>query len=264
MSDKNQLYNREVIKDGVIVLLAIFIMTLFSSLPMLTILIYYIWPIPLVYFIVKHDINKAFFIIVITALIYGLLWDMALAIYAILGFGLIGFILGAAVKENFSPLRTLIITIAAVILSDFLLLWIAPGVLNVNFNELSQEIIEGLAAQPELGEFSVLIEQQLALIEVLYPSMMVITSIISGILIYYLALWFLNRMGLKKEAYKPLREWQFPPWALTVGLIISILFRGNLFFANTLVVIIFLFFLQGFAVGLYYIHKKGSALLSII
>src|SRR5690554_2326400 len=177
MSDKNEFYNREVIKDGGIVLLAIFILTFLSSLPMLAILVYYIWPIPLVYFIVKHDINKALIIIVITALIYGLLWDMSLAIYAILGFGLIGFVLGAAVKENFSALRTLLLAITAVILSDTLLLWIAPGVLNINLSELSQEIIDGLAAQPELAEFSALIEQQLALVEVLYPSMMIITSI---------------------------------------------------------------------------------------
>jgi uncharacterized protein YybS (DUF2232 family) len=259
MIQKNDFY-----KDGLMVLIALFFLTILSSFPILGFLVYFIWPIPLVYLIVKHDIPKAMLIIIISAVLNGILLGIGMGMYTVAGFGLIGFALGSAIKEGFSPLKTLLITIVAVILSDFILIGVAPFVLNFSYTELTQEMLEGIKNYPGLAEYSTIIEQQIKIIEMLYPSMVIITSIVGGVLIYYLALWYLRKRGIKKDAYKPIREWQLPHWPLSLGLVISLLFKGNMIFANLLFVILFLLFLQGFAVGLYYLSRTGSGFLILI
>ncbi len=251
-------------KDGVMVLIALFFLTILSSFPILGFLIYFIWPIPLVYLIVKHDIQKAMLIIVISAVINGVLLGIGLGMYTIVGFGLIGFILGSAIKEGFSPLKTLLITIIAVIVSDFILIGVAPHVLNFSYNDLTQEMVQSFKSYPGLAEYSTVLEQQIRIIKNLYPSMVVITSILGGILIYYLTLWYLKKKGINRDTYKPIREWQLPKWPLSIALVICLLFKGNIIFANLLLILLFLIFLQGFAVGLYYLSKTGSKILYVI
>ncbi len=259
MTQKSEFY-----RDGLMVLIALFFLTIFSSFPILGFLVYFIWPIPLVYLIVKHDIQKAMLIIIIAAVLNGVLLGIGMGMYTIVGFGLIGFVLGSAIKEGFSPLKTLLLTIVAVILSDFILIGVAPFILNFSYTELTQEMLEGIKNYPGLSEYSTIIEQQLRIIEVLYPSMIIITSIVGGILIYYLANWYLRKKGISKETYKPIKDWQLPHWPLSLGLVISLLVKGNVIFANLLLVILFLMFLQGFAVGLYYLSRTGSKFIILI
>lgn len=44
-----------------------------------------------------------------------------MGLMTIIGFGLVGFVIGNVIKEDFSPLKTLIITIITVIISQALI-----------------------------------------------------------------------------------------------------------------------------------------------
>ncbi|MCG8516141.1 MAG: YybS family protein [Halanaerobiales bacterium] len=245
--------------DGIKVLLLIFLLTILNlNIPIISFLVNIILPVPVVYMIIKHGMNKTFFMILLSAVLSGLLIDPLMGLYTIIGFGLIGFVLGSALKEEFSPRLTLILTISAVLISNLIISGISSYLLDFNYHNLFNEIIEGLGSNPDLTELALNLEQQLELLKMLIPAFFVITSIISGTITYYLTLWYLKRIKLNKRVYKPIKYWYFTRW-ISVGIAICLLFKTNIYLVNLNMVLLFFVFLQGFAVGLYYLAKSPNS-----
>lgn len=255
----------EVHKDSLRALLVIFLLTLLNLyLPLFSFLIYIIWPIPIVFIIVKHGIKQATLIIVVAAVINGLLLGAMMGLYTVVGFGLIGFFLGTSLEEDFSPLTALLLTILAVLISNILIGGIFSYILDFSYNQLFSDIIHSLENSPQFKDLSSVFEQQLQLLEAIFPALLIITSIVTGILTYYASLWYLKRKGIDKDTFKPVRYWQLPRWWLSLGIVVTLIFRTNLYLANANIVLLFLVFLQGFAVGLYYLSRVDNKFLTFL
>lgn len=261
-------------KDGLKVLLLLIFFTFLYVLPLFSFLIYLIWPIPIVYFIEKYDIKKAVVLILLSAVFNTALFSflnndisigVIIGMYSIIGFGLIGFLLGSAIKERFSPLKTLIITITAVFLSNLLQTYI--------FRSANQEIWESiiLYLKEQLGEESIfMVEKSFSLARLITPVSILIFSILIGTTIYYITTFYMRKLGTNIMSYKPFREWSFPRWPISVlaTVLLVILFIQervlepgilNTILVNLLIFLLFLVFLQGLAVIIYFlaIIKSG-------
>lgn len=242
--------------DTMRVLLIIFFLTILNFiLPWASLIIYVIWPIPIVYMVLKHSIRRAALIIIIAALINGLILGAVMGLYSVIGFGLIGFLVGSALKEDFSPLQTILLAIFAVLTSNLIISGMYTYLFGFDFNQLLQELLRTFEDNAQLSTYLPLIKQQIFLLKRIFPAILVITSIISGILIYYVTLWFINRQKPSKEVFLPVKYWHFPALVLSLGIVICILFKNNIYFFNGLIILLFLAFLQGFAVGLYYLSR---------
>ncbi|MFP4016002.1 MAG: DUF2232 domain-containing protein [Halanaerobiales bacterium] len=269
----------------------VFFSFLFFLLP-LSIFVNIIWPIPIVYLIMKQDVNQSLKVILITALVNTLLLGVMLGInyglfmgfYTIVGFGLVGFLLGSGLKERFSPRQTMILTIIAFLISNIIILISIPYMFDINYHQFLQQYLQEtfrlFEESPLSGEMGAFVspEIMITIIETLYPSFLVITSIITGILTYYISIWYLKRKEVPVDAYKSIKNWSFPAWKLSLAVILTMalitIFKYgqsnglqdilSLISSNIFVVLMFLLFLQGFAVIIYYISRVNSITLYIL
>lgn len=278
---------KEIRNDGIKIIALLVLFTLLSYIvPFFSFLIYIIWPIPIVYFMVKYDIREAIFVIVLTAVLNTLVVSLIISIpagiimgmYSITGFGLIGFFLGSGIKERFSPLKALIMTIIGSLISNLVLLYSLPYIAGFSYQEIFSGISSMLEQDPLIAEFSFALEQSLYLMRLLFPSIIMVSSIILGTLIYYISIWYLNKKEMNVKVYKPLREWSFPRWWISLGIVFVLIVRTylqynvfpilpdiiNIIILNTLVLLLFLVFLQGLAVLIHYLGKIKSGFLKMI
>ncbi|MFW5788081.1 MAG: DUF2232 domain-containing protein [Bacillota bacterium] len=229
--------------------------------PFLSLIAFIIWPIPVVLVTIKHGMNQAAMVIAAAALVNGAAFSPIMGLFTVVGFGFIGFVLGGCVKERFEPLKTLILTIIAVLASQLLILGVAHYLLNFDFSAALNEVLETVVETPQIGEL--MTAQLKEMIWKLSPAMLVVAAATVGTLNYYITLGYLNYRGYKHRIYRPVRYWYFPRWFVSLGILVTLLFNNTLF-SNLNVLFFFLAFVQGFGVGLYYLNKKGSIFLTFL
>lgn len=266
----------KLIKDGLKVMGIVFLFSLLSIYiglysPIMGFFINLVLPIPIAYIVSKYNNQSSLIIIITVALTNGLLLGMTggmqlgamMIVNTVVGFGLIGFVVGSGIKEGFSPRTTLILTVAAVILSTVITNQVIPYLTGTGYKDVINDIVNIVNQNSQFGEFSETVKQIVPLIIRIYPSILIITSIITGIVVYYISTWYLKKKGLVDKIYKPVKMWYFPR-ILSLGVVIALLLDGNIFFVNLLIVLLFFMFLQGFSVGLFYTSRLKNPIVNFL
>ena len=252
---------KEMRKQFLLSLIAIVILTFINvSFPFFNLAVILIWPIPIVNLAIHQGMQKATILIAIAALINGLLFNPLMGLLTVAGFGFVGFVMAGAILEKLSAFKVLVMTVLAAIASNFLIIAgisfaYDGGILAI----VQSAIADNLVPLLENGEMTAVLEAQLELISLIIPGMLIISGVLTGILNYYLVHWYFDIKRISVKTYNSISYWRFPAIILSLGLVISIIFRGSPVGLNLLVIIIFLLFLQGFGVGLYYVRKKTKS-----
>ncbi|TDO91337.1 uncharacterized protein YybS (DUF2232 family) [Halanaerobium saccharolyticum] len=249
-------------KDSIRTLAYIILLTAVNYfIPFLSMAVMILWPVPIVYLVQKKESSSVIGVIVIAALINGLLFGTVMGLMTVIGFGLVGFVIGNVIKERVSPLKTIIIAVITVIISQGLIFYVSSGMLNLNYQTLLQQAVESLSSEFDQQSVEQLITAQMSLIRMIFPALLAISASITGILNYYVSAWYLRRKGLNIELYKAVSNWYFPRWIVSPLIVISLLLTSNPIFLNINIFMFFLAFLQGFAVLMYYLSQKSSSFL---
>ncbi|KXS50370.1 DUF2232 domain-containing protein [Halanaerobium congolense] len=249
-------------KDSIRTLAYIILLTAVNYfIPFLSMAVMILWPVPIVYLVQKKKSSGVIEVIIIAALINGLLFGTVMGLMTIIGFGLVGFVIGNVIKEGLSPFKTLIISVIAVAISQLLIFYVASGMLNLNYQTLLQQALQNLSGELDQQSVEQIISTQFNLIRMIFPSLLVISATITGILNYYVSAWYLRRRGLNIELYKPVSRWYLPRWVVSILIVVSLLLTSNPVFININIFMFFLAFLQGFAVLMYFLSKKNSSIL---
>ncbi|MGM0409381.1 MAG: DUF2232 domain-containing protein [Bacillota bacterium] len=231
-------------------------------LPIFSLFVLIVWPIPIMLVTVKHGVKTSAITIAIAALINGIFFSPIMGLLAVIGFGFVGFVIANSINENFSPLKVLIFTIIAVLISQSIILLISGQYLNYNLTNMISESMQMFSSAPQIDD--ALIEQLMNLIKSIVPSILFISSIIIGTLNYYASLWYLNNKGISKNIYKSIDQWRFPKWPISLGILATLMATQNTILLNINIILFFFAFFQGFSVGLYYVAKKKSFLLNML
>jgi len=252
---------KEMRKQFLLSLIAIVILTFINvSFPFFNLAVILIWPIPIVNLAIHQGMQKATILIAIAALINGLLFNPLMGLLTVAGFGFVGFVMAGAILEKLSAFKVLVMTVLAAIASNFLIIaGISFAYDGGILATVQSAIADNLVPLLENGEMTAVLEAQLELISLIIPGMLIISGVLTGILNYYLVHWYFDIKRISVKTYNSISYWRFPAIILSLGLVISILFRGSPVGLNLLVIIIFLLFLQGFGVGLYYVRKKTKS-----
>lgn len=257
-SDQDQ---KEMRKQFFLSLAAIIILTFINvSFPFFNLAVILIWPIPIVNLAIHQGMRKATTLVAVSALINGLLFNPLMGLLTVAGFGFVGFVMAGAILEKLSAFKVILMTVLTAITSNFIImagisLSYEGGILGTVQSAVADNLIPLL----ENGEMTAILEAQLELISLVIPGMLIISGILTGILNYYLVHWYFDIKKISVKTYNSITYWRFPTIILSLGLVISILFRSTPVGINLLVIIIFLLFLQGFGVGLYYVRKKTKS-----
>lgn len=249
-------------KDSIRTLAYIILLTAVNYfIPFLSMVVMILWPVPIVYLIQKKESSGVIGVIIIAALINGLLFGTVMGLMTIIGFGLVGFVIGNVIKEGMSPLKTLITSVIAVTISQLLIFYVASGMMSLNYQTLLQQAIQNLSGELDQQSVKQLVSSQISLIRMIFPSLLIISASITGILNYYVSAWYLRRRGLNIELYKAVSYWYFPRWIISILIVIALLFTSNPILMNLNIYMFFLAFLQGFAVLMYYFAQRNSSFL---
>ncbi len=248
-------------KQFLLSLAVIIILTFINvSFPFFNLAVILLWPIPIVNLAMHQGMQKATMLVASAALINGLLFNPLMGLLTVAGFGFVGFVMAGAILEKLSAFKVLLMTTLAAIASNFIILaGISLGYEEGIAGTVQSAIADNLIPILENGEMTAILEAQLAVISLIIPGVLIISGILTGVLNYYLVHWYFDIKGISVKAYNSISYWRFPAIILSLGLVLSILFRGNPVGLNLLVIIIFLLFLQGFGVGLYYVRKKTKS-----
>lgn len=237
-------------------LLAIFILSfIVVYVPFLNMLALFIWPLPVVYSILKQDTSLALKVILISAVINTLLWGPFMGMVTIVGFGFIGFIIGNCLEAGLSPGKTLAITILAAIISQGILAVAANSLLGLDSEYLLEEISTIIVQTPELDFFQETLVEQLSLLLHLIPAVIICSSTIMGLFHYYITVGYLSKKGFSVDIFTYPRFWRLPRTPILFALGLGLIFSQNIIFMNLSFVVFFLLFLQGFSVGLYFTRE---------
>lgn len=249
-------------KDSIRTLAYIILLTAVNYfIPFLSMVVMILWPVPIVYLIQKKESSGVIGVIIIAALINGLLFGTVMGLMTIIGFGLVGFVIGNVIKEGMSPLKTLITSVIAVTISQLLIFYVASGMMSLNYQTLLQQAIQNLSGELDQQSVKQLVSSQISLIRMIFPSLLIISASITGILNYYVSAWYLRRRGLNIELYKSVSNWYLPRWSVSILIVISLLLTSNPIFINISILMFFLAFIQGFAVLMYFLSKRNSSIL---
>ncbi len=254
--------NEKIIDIMKAVFVVILLTILNVYLPLFSLFILIVWPIPIVLTTIKHGVKSAAIVIMIAALINGLFFSPLMGLMAVIGFGFIGFVLGSSINEEFSPLKILIFTVLAVFISQIIILTISTQFLAYDINQMLDESVQMLMKTPQVDDL--VLSQLKNLIKTVLPAILFISSALIGIMNYYITMWYLNNLGVNKKVYRPIKLWSFPKLLVTLGILITLIFSQNTFLLNINVILFFFAFFQGFSVGLYFVNTKGNLLLKIL
>ncbi|MFW6034814.1 MAG: DUF2232 domain-containing protein [Halothermotrichaceae bacterium] len=251
-------------------LFVIFLLSFLFAVPVLNLVALILLPVPIVFLVVRLDSKLSFAVIVLAALINGLLLGTVIGLYTIIVFGLIGFTFGLALKEGFSSIKVLLLVIAAVLISTVIIYYLVGGINSGYFEEQLEQQMEIMGQQyPQLFQMQnvdpeMFINLYLETVKLLFPAIVVISSIILGSIIYYITLWYLNRKGFDFKSFKSLKYWFLPRWWTAAGLTFALIFKTNQYGLNAVIILFFLIYVQGMAVGYYYLAQADSKAVNFI
>ena len=249
-------------KDSLRTLAYIILLTAVNYfIPFLSMAVMILWPVPIVYLVQKKESSGVIGVIALAALINGLLFGAVMGLMTVIGFGLVGFIIGNVIKEGLSPFKTLITAVIKVMISQALIFYVSSGMLNLNYQTLLQQTIESFSREFDQQSVEQLISAQMNLIRMIFPALLAVSATVTGILNYYVSAWYLRRRGLNIELYKAVSSWYFPRWIVTISIVISLVLTSNSIFLNINILMFFLAFMQGFSVLMYYLSTKNSSFL---
>ena len=254
--------NKKVI-DIIKAVSAVVLLTILNIyVPFLSLFVLIVWPIPIVLTTIKHGPKYAAIVIAISALINGIFFSPLMGLLAVVGFGFIGFVLGSSINEDLSPIKILVFTIVTIFLSQVLILTISVQFIGFDINQIVNESMKTIMGSPQIDEM--ILNQLKNIIKSIIPAVLFISSSLVGIVNYYITMWYINKLGIKKETFKEIQFWNFPKWAISLGILFTLMFSQNTILLNFNILFFFCAFVQGFSVGLYFVTKKGNKFLNML
>jgi uncharacterized protein YybS (DUF2232 family) len=220
------------------ILLAIFAVLLLITLyvPLLGIISVWFLPLPFIYFSWKYD-WKNMIVFLIAALMISLIVGSLFAIPLTLLHGTTGMTLGYLVQKNKSRMMMLVAATlvlltnvliqygATVVLFDFNFIKEATTLMNKSF-DTSVQLLNSVGKENDAEKLKNQVGEMLSLIQILLPSLLVVSTFVIAFFIQLINFSLLKRFGLKVNHWKPFRELSLPQsilWYYLFTVILSLI-----------------------------------------
>lgn len=272
--------NTTVLTQGAI-LTAIYLILLLIVVyvPFLNLVLLFFLPVPFIIHTYKHGWQAASMVGLAALFLTPILTPLPTMLVTFFAAS-VGLVMGyfyAQKKGAFTPIIAAIMTYIANYLLTFLLAYV---LFQINVIEMVQQMMEESFALTE-GTVDFLnlpvddagleqYKQAMALIPLIFPSLMIMSSMLMGFIHHWVSKPILSRVGCQVEPLPPFREWSFPRSLLFYYLISLLLVLVGLpeestiylFVANLHPILEILLLLQGLSVIAYFAHWKkiGKAL----
>lgn len=243
------------IQEAVLFTAAILVITVLGIyIPFLA----FFWPVPVALSVLRQGGRSTIGGIVIAALAAGLLWDNQVFLAVILVSGLVGLIMGGSIAEGFSGKRIVYYSVAAAVLSQAIFLAVNQLVLEINYWELIEQVMQEAAAFYDDPTLQEAIPSALQIFRAILPTLLFISGALTGVLSLIALRFAAAKWKMEMAEIPNFRTWRVDPRLIVVLLVtlgLSLLFPGVILL-NLFLGIIVLFCGGGLSVIGYWIGER--------
>jgi uncharacterized protein YybS (DUF2232 family) len=231
---------RPMIEGGILSAVAIVFAFISAYVPVLGAFVNLIWPVPITLLGVRHGYKWSIMATVVAGIIIALLMHPLEAVSVVVGFSLIGIVLGHAIRARFSPVKTLLLGGAASLLSKMLVIGIGSVILGVNpltmgTEGLDQTVDQALAMyrsigipETELAAMGNYMRSMLDIVKIILPAGFVLASLTDTYLNFWVAKIILKKLGVELAPFPPFKHWSFSVTVLYLfGISMGLIYLGN-------------------------------------
>ncbi len=267
---------RSMVEGGLLAGIAIIFALISAYLPIVGPFVNLLWPVPIILLGVRHGYKWSIMATVVSGLIIAMLIHPLQAVGVVVGFGLIGIVVGYAFRMEFSPAKTMFWGTIASILSKAALLGIGMAVTGINPFVMQGEVMtkameQGIEvyrnfgiAEEELTKMKDSMQAVFEIVKVILPAGFIMASVLDTFLNFLIAKKVLKKLGHHIEDFPPFKNWSVPDYivyffALSLVMIywgdsrqITLLYQLGM---NLQVITSSLLLVQGLALFYYFVDK---------
>ncbi|MDQ0233168.1 YybS family protein [Metabacillus malikii] len=265
----------QVITEGAI-LLALFLLFLMIALyvPVIGTILLFILPLPFIIFTQRHGISLSI-VLLITGCILSIIFGNVTNILIAAMFGSTGIVMGLMYRRRQTigaiiggslayTLGLIIIYIGTIYLLNIDLIKDSFQLMRDSIQQ-SKSLINSLNPDVDVNQQIKQVESGLKLMEVIIPSVIVITGVIFAFISHSFAIPILQRLRLDVPPIKLFREMKLPTSLVWYYLFVTVLsmFKtdsGGFYYiavSNIFIILQFFIILQGCSFIFYYVYRKG-------
>lgn len=225
---------KSMVEGGILSAVAVIFALISVYIPVLGAFVNIIWPVPLVLLGVRHGYKWSIMATIVSGAITAMLAHPLHAVSVVVGFALIGIVLGHCLREGFSPVKTMLYGSAASLVSKAAVLAIGMVFLGVNpLNIQDDAMIKAVdqaigmyrslgMKEEELAKASEMMRSTISLMKVILPAGFAIAAVFDTYLNFLVAKVVLKKLGHQIAPFPPFKLWNFPyhtvyVWGLSLG-----------------------------------------------
>lgn len=225
---------RPMVEGGFLAAMAIIVAVISAYLPLVGPFINLLWPVPIILLGVRHGYKWSMLATVVAGLIIAMLVQPLEAVTVVIGFGLIGIVLGHAFRMEFGPGKTILWGTIASLLSKVALLGIGIASTGINPFDMQGDAMAQMINQtieiyrnfgiPEdkITELTTNLNTIIKFVEIAFPSAFILGSIVDTFVNFLIAKVVLKKLGHTIADFPPFKHWTLPSYIVyffAVGLV---------------------------------------------
>lgn len=215
---------RSMVEGGLLAGIAILFAIISAYLPVIGPFVNLLWPVPIILLGVRHGYKWSIMATVVAGIIIAMLLHPLQAVSVVVGFGLIGIILGFAFRMEFSPAKTMLWGTIASLISKAALLGIGAVVTGINPFEMQSDVMakameQGVEvyrnfgmAEPELAKMTESMQIMIDLLKIILPAGFIMASVVDTFLNFVIAKTVLKKLGHTMADFPPFKNWTLPEY----------------------------------------------------
>jgi len=267
---------RSLVEGAMLSAITIIISLIALYVPFLGVFASLIWPVPIIILGLRHGMRTSILSTAVAGIAVAMLQGPLQSFNVVLGFGLLGVVMGWALRKKFTPYKVLFISSAAALVAEVAL--ILTTIYIMGFNPMKMELsamkdsiamvgdmYKNMGVSPEsvkqiVDSYGKIFD----LLTLAIPAMLVMSSVVSAFLNYQVTKLILSRLGQKLEDFTPFWLWKLPDYTVfffLLGVLMNLLESyfptGILKFIGTNLQMIFgfAFIIEGFSLVAYYMGR---------
>ncbi|MGI6092081.1 MAG: YybS family protein [Veillonellaceae bacterium] len=213
---------RPMVEGGVLSAIAIIFAIISAYLPVVGPFVNLIWPVPIILLGVRHGYKWSILATAVAGLLIAMLMHPLHAVSVVVGFGLIGIVLGYAIRAEYSPMKAVAWGTAASVISKVAALAISAAVLGMNPLAMQTDFLGKAVEQAvELYRGFGMTEENIAqiannmtglidLLKVILPAGFILAAVVDTYLNFMIARIVLKKLGHHVEDFPPFKLWSLP------------------------------------------------------
>lgn len=213
---------RPMVEGGVLSAVALIFALISAYLPLVGPFVNLIWPVPIILLGVRHGYKWSILATAVAGVLIAILMHPLHAVSVVLGFGLIGIVLGHAFRAEYSPGKTMLWGTLASAVSKVAVLAVAALVMGINplnmqTDAMSTAVEQALEMYRSMGmseenlqQMSGSMQAVINLVKIILPAGFGMAAVLDTYLNFVIAKVVLKKLGHRVEAFPPFRLWSLP------------------------------------------------------